>query len=188
MDAYQVTALSSMQETNLYTVTIPPMIKGLRLLGKKLEKAEAHARSKKTEWHDYEEALLNDRLVFDQFPLVRQVQSVCDSAKGLAGKLAEIEAPSHPDTEKSFAELQARIAKTIHFLESIKPEKVIGKENIRVEIRYYPGKYITGFDYATEYALPNYYFHLTTAYAIMRKDGVNLGKMDYLGGLSLKDK
>ena len=179
-----------MQETNLYTVTIPPMIKSLTALSTLFDKLSAHADTKKSEWHpaaEHEAALLNDRLVFDQFTLLKQVQLACDNAKGAGARLAEVETPVHEDNEKTVAELKARIEKTVAFLKSIKAAEIIGKEGIKVELRFVPGKHLTGFDYATEYALPNFYFHVTTAYSILRKNGVNIGKSDFIGGLPFKD-
>lgn len=174
-------------ETNLYTVTIPPMMKALGALSKILDKAAAYAESKKTVKRSFEEALLNDRLIFDQFPFAAQVRIACDNAKGGAARLAEIEIPKFEDDEKTIAELQARIEKTLAFVRSVKPEQVVGKENIKVSLPYWDGKALTGFEYATEYLIPNFSFHVVTAYAILRKSGVDLGKSDYIGGLPLKD-
>lgn len=171
-----------MHETNLYTVTIPPMIKALGSLSALLDKAEKHSEMKKADVGN----LLHDRLVFDQFPFVRQVQIACDNAKSVASKIAEIENPKHPDTEKTVPELKARIEKTISFLQTIRPEQMIGKENMKVPSQYVPGKYLTGFEHAVEYIIPNFYFHVTTAYSILRKNGVDIGKMDYLK-VPLKD-
>lgn len=176
-----------MQETNLYTAIIPSMIKSLTALKGILTKAEAHVESHKLSWMSFEEALLQDKLIFDQFSLVRQVQIACDNAKGAASRLAEVENPKHEDTEKTFAELQARIDKTIEFVNSIKPEQIIGKEAIHVTLPFQPTKYLTGFEYATEFAIPNFMFHITTAYAIIRKNGVPLGKAEFIGAISLKD-
>ncbi|MBI5457995.1 DUF1993 domain-containing protein [Candidatus Kaiserbacteria bacterium] len=173
-------------ETNLYTVTIPPMMKALGALSKILDKAAAYAESKKTPKRAFEEALMNDRLVFDQFPFAAQVRIACDNAKGGAARLAEVEIPAFEDNEKTIAELQARIEKTLAFLKTIKPEQVIGKEAIQVSLPYWDGKHTTAFEYVTEYLLPNFFFHVTTAYAILRKNGVPLGKSDYIGGLPLK--
>ncbi len=179
-----------MQETNLYTITLPVMIKSLKSLSAILDKAEAHAATRATAYRPPEEqmkALLNDRLVFDQFALVKQIQVSTDHAKNCAGRLAQIEIPIFEDNEKTVSELKERLARAITFLESIKPEQVIGKEGIQIQIPYFPGKYLTGFEYATEYALPNFYFHVTTAYSILRKNGVEIGKTDFTGGLPLKD-
>ncbi len=179
-----------MQETNLYTVTIPPMTKSLEALSKLLEKVSAHASSKQLEWHTpgmQEDALLQSRLISDQFPFVRQVQVACDNAKGVAARLSGVEIPKHEDTEKTVAELQARIGKTVEFLKTIKPDQIIGKEGVSISLPYWGGKTMTGFEYVTAYAIPNFYFHVTTAYAILRKNGVEIGKNDYIGELPLKD-
>ena len=173
-------------ETNLYTVTIPPMMKALGALSKILDKAAVYAESKKTPKRSFEEALLNDRLIFDQFPFAAQVRIACDNAKGGAARLAEIEIPKFEDDEKTIAELQARIEKTLAFLKTVKPEQVVGKEAIKVSLPYWDGKSLSGFEYATQYLMPNFYFHVVTAYAILRKNGVPLGKSDYIGGLPLK--
>ena len=172
------------QETNLYTVTIPPMMKALEALSKILDKAAAYAESKKAPKWSFEEALLNDRLIFDQFPLANQIRIACDNAKGGAARLAEVEIPAFD--EKTIAELQARIEKTLAFLKTIKPEQIIGKEGIKVSLSYWDGKSLTGFEYATQYLIPNFRFHVVTAYAILRKNGVPIGKSDYIGVLPLK--
>ena len=177
------------QETNLYTITIPPMMKTLTALSKVLDKVEKHAKSKQLDWHPkgmQEESLLQSRLISDQFPFVRQVQVACDNAKAAAARLAEIEMPKFEDNEKTVKELKARIDKTLKFLKTIKPAQIIGKEEVKVTLPYWGGKYFTGFDYVNSYLLPNFYFHVATAYSIMRTNGVSLGKMDYLGGLPLK--
>lgn len=179
-----------MQETNLYTVSIPPMIKALKALSEILGKGLAHAETKSSDWMPTEKqmtALLNDRLVFDQFPLVKQIQIATDNAKGAAARLAEIEIPKFEDNETTVEELQARIAKTLEFLESIKPEQIIGKEDLKISLPYWKDKYLTGFEYVTQYLMANFYFHVTTAYSILRKNGVNVGKSDFSGGLPLKE-
>jgi hypothetical protein len=176
-----------MQQTNLYTITIPPLVKALIALKGILEKAKAHTDTKKLSWMDFEHALLSDKLVFNQFDFARQVQITCDNAKGAAARLAEIEVPKFEDNEKTFTELVARIDKTLAFVATVKPEQIVGKEGIKITLPYWKDKYMTGFEYATEYLVPNFYFHLTTAYAILRKNGVDLGKEDYMGNLPLKD-
>ncbi|MEK7107101.1 MAG: DUF1993 domain-containing protein [Patescibacteria group bacterium] len=179
-----------MQQTNLYTITVPPMMKALEALSKIMDKAVAHAETKGTERRPgsvHIEALLNDRLIFDQFSFIKQVQVACDNAKGGAARLAEIEAPKYEDDEKTVPELKSRIKKTVAFLKTIKPKQIIGKERIKISLPYFPTKYITGFEYATEYLLPNFYFHIVTAYSILRKNGVDIGKKDYINGLPLKD-
>ena len=178
-----------MHETNLYTITLPPMMKSLKALSKVLGKLESHAKTKQLDWHPVgmqEDALLQSRLIADQFPFLRQVQVACDNAKGAAARLAEIDIPKYEDTEKTVEELKARIDKTIAFMQTIKPEQIIGKEHVKVVLPYWGGKSMDGFEYVTEYLIPNFYFHVTTAYAILRKNGVDLGKADFIGDLPLK--
>ncbi|MBI5644823.1 DUF1993 domain-containing protein [Candidatus Kaiserbacteria bacterium] len=174
-------------ETNLYTITIPPMIKALGALSALLEKAKVHADTKKTPHRSFEEALLNDRLVFDQFPFIRQVQIASDNAKNSAKRLGEVDVPTFDDTEKTVDELKMRLEKTVAFLKTVRPEDIKGKESSKVSLPYWNGKSLTGFEYATEYLIPNFYFHVTTAYSILRKNGLEIGKDDYIGGLPLKD-
>ena len=179
-----------MQETNLYSVTAPSMIKKLEALAGILDKLSTHAEGKQLEWHPkgmQEDALLQSRLISDQFPFMRQVQVACDNAKNGLARIAGIEPPKFEDTEKTAADLKARIDKTVAFLKTIKPEQLIGKENVKVTLPYWGGKSMHAFDYVTEYLIPNFYFHITTAYSILRKNGVQLGKNDYMGALALKD-
>ena len=176
-------------KTDLYTTTIPPMIKALKNLASILDKVTEAASQKGTDWMPaakFEEALLNDRLIFDQFPFVRQIQMACDNGKGGGARLAGIEPPKFEDNEKTAEELKARIEKTIAFMESIKPEDVAGHEDRQVTLPYFPQP-MSAFGYATEYLLPNFYFHVTTAYSILRKNGVGIGKMDYIGSLPFTD-
>lgn len=177
-------------ETNLYTSTVEPMMKKLSALSHLLDKVGTHAQSKQLEWHPagmQEDALLQSRLISDQFPFIRQVQIACDNAKNGIARLAEVEAPQFEDVEKTVAELKTRIEKTLAFLKTLKPEQVIGKENVKVTLAYWGGKSMSGIDYVNNYLIPNFYFHLTTAYSILRKNGVNLGKGDFMGELPLKD-
>lgn len=173
-------------ETNLYTMTVPPMRKMLANLSAILDKAAAHAASKaegRLTPEVHLDALLSQRLVFDQFDARRQIQIASDNAKNGAARLAGIEAPVFEDTEKTAAELKERLAKTIAFLDSIKPEQMVGQEDRQVTLPYWPDKPMTAFGYATEYLLPNFYFHAVTAYSILRKNGVDLGKADYIGSI-----
>ncbi len=179
-----------MQETNLYTVTIPPMMKTLTALSGILDKTSSHAEGKQLEWHPkgmQEEALLNSRLISDQFPFVRQVTVACDNAKGAAARLAGIEPPKFEDNEKTVAELKARIDKTIEFMKTVKPEQIIGQEDREITLPYWDGKKMKAFDYATNYLIPNFYFHVTTAYSILRSNGVQIGKGDYIGAMPFMD-
>ena len=176
-----------MHETNLYSVTIPQLSKTLSAFSDILDKARTHADAKKLPWMDFEHALVNDRIVFNMFDFKKQVQVACDNAKGLAARLAEVEIPKHEDTESTIEELKVRIAKTVAFLDSIKPEQIIGKEGVKITIPYFPGKSASGFEYAVQYALPNFYFHIVTAYDILRKNGVDIGKTDFTGALPFRD-
>lgn len=174
--------------TNLYSVTIPPMLKALANLDAMLSKVSAAAEAKALEWvpaSAREEALLHDRIIFDQFDLLKQVQVACDNAKGGAARLAGIEPPKFDDTEKSVAELKTRIAKTIEFVKSVSPEQIIGREEERVSLPYWPGKSMSAFDYATTYLIPNFFFHYTTAYSIIRKNGIDIGKSDFTGEIPM---
>ncbi len=177
-------------ETNLYTTTIPPMMKTLKNLSGILDKLSNHAKGKQLEWHPaglQESNLLESRLISDQFPFIKQVQVVCDSGKGGAARLAGIEAPKFEDNEKTVAELKARIDKTLDFMTTVKSDQVIGQEERKVTLPYWPDKPMTAAGYATEYLMPNFYFHAATAYSILRKNGVDLGKTDFLGALPFVD-
>lgn len=171
--------------TNLYSILYPPMIRSLTALSGALAKAEEHARARKTERLDFEGALLNDRLIFDQFPLVRQVQIATDNAKNSIKRLTGAEVPVFDDNERTFAELQDRITRTLELLRAVKPEAISASEEVRVALPYWDGKSLSGFEYATMHLLPNFYFHVTTAYDIIRKNGVRIGKADYIGELPL---
>ena len=122
------------------------------------------------------------RLAPDMFPLTRQVQIACDAAKGAAARLAGVEIPSHPDTETSFADLQARIAATIAFLETLTPEQLAGAESRSVTLKMQGTDFtFTGQTLLFNLAMPNFYFHVSTAYDILRHNGVPVGKRDLLG-------
>jgi hypothetical protein len=167
---------------SLYDITVPVYIKYLRNIDSWIEKAESHAQQKKFD----PAVLLQARLAPDQFALVQQVQTACDSAKFGASKLAGKESPSHPDTEKTVDEIRARIRTVLSYLESFRREDFAGAEQRAVAHTWMQGKHMRGSDYVGEFALPNFFFHVTTAYAILRHNGVELGKMDFLGGLSLQ--
>ncbi len=163
-----------------YEASVPVFIHGLANLAAILGKAKDHVDAKKIE----PEALLGLRLFPDMFPLTRQVQVAADLAKGPAARLANIERPVYEDTEKSFEQLHTRIEKTIAFLKTLKPEQIDGSEDreIKLTIR---GNDVAfrGKPYLLYFALPNFYFHITTTYALLRHAGVELGKMDYVGPL-----
>jgi hypothetical protein len=143
-----------------------------------LDKAEAHAVSRKID----AAALLGARLFPDMFSFSRQVQLTCDFAKFCCARLAGVEAPKHEDNEASFAELKARVAATLAFIESVKTKDIDGTEEKEVTLKI-GGKdtQMKGRDYLLLFAMPNFYFHATTAYALLRHNGVELGKRDFLG-------
>lgn len=173
-------------ETNLYTITIPPMMKSLKALSAILDKAGKHAKGKQQSWHPkglQESALLQARLISDQFEFIRQVQVACDNAKNGVARIAGVEAPKYADTEKTIKELKSRIDKTVKFLRTIKPQQMIGQEKRKISLPYAPKKMMTVFGYTTGYLIPNFYFHVTTAYDILRANGVQIGKSDYIGGM-----
>lgn len=162
----------------MYQASVPSFVRGLHNLAAILHKAAAHAEAKKIA----PEVLLNARLAPDMFPLVRQVQIVSDSAKGCAARLAGVEVPSYADTEASFAELQERIAKTVAFLHGLPPQQIDGSEERPITLKMHSREvHFSGQAYLLDFALPNFYFHLTTAYGILRHNGVEIGKADYLG-------
>jgi hypothetical protein len=163
---------------SIYDAAIPPLKRALSNLAAILKKGEEYADAKKVE----HQVLLNSRLFVDMYPLTLQVQIATDMSKGAGARLAAIEIPKYEDNETSFAELQARIAKTIAFLDSIKPEQLEGAEvrDIIITIRKTDIKF-SGQDYLLKWVLPNVYFHVTTAYNILRHNGVTLAKQDFLG-------
>ncbi len=166
----------------LYEITVPQFLKMLHNLSLIMDKASIHATNKKFEM----DVLLNARLAPDQFNFIRQVQIACDTAKLCAARLAGKEAPKHEDNEKTLPELKARIESVIGYLKTFKPEDFKGAEDRKISQPRWEGKYLTGFEYVNHHALPNIYFHITTAYSILRHNGVDIGKKDYLGELPFK--
>ncbi|MBI2120025.1 MAG: DUF1993 domain-containing protein [Parcubacteria group bacterium] len=162
-----------------YEMSVPVFIKSLGSLKGILEKAEKFAVEKKVA----ESVLLDSRLYVDMFPLVRQIQIAADGAKGTAARLAGMEPPKMDDDEKTFAELRTRLEKTVEFLETLKPEQFENSADAEIRLPYYPGKYFLGADYLPHSGLPNFFFHLTTAYGILRHLGVDIGKADYIGNV-----
>jgi hypothetical protein len=163
----------------IYEASIPPIVRTLQNLSKILDKAVAQAKAQDKDLN----ALLDARLAPDMHPFTRQIQIASDTAKGCGARLAGIEPPAMPDTETSFPELQARIAKTIDFLNGLKPEQLAGAEDREVTLKFPQGEMkFSGRDFLTGFALPNFYFHVTTAYALLRHKGIEIGKRDYLGG------
>jgi uncharacterized protein len=165
---------------NLYDVSIPVLIRGLGNLAVLIEKAAEHAAAKKID----PVVLAQVRLYPDMFPLARQVQITCDTAKGAAARLAGVEIPKHEDNEVNLADLKYRIAKTLDFLKSISAEKFSGAETRTIEIKL-PNRTLTftGLEYLNHFVLPNFYFHETVTYALLRHNGIEIGKGDYLGAI-----
>jgi hypothetical protein len=163
---------------SMYDAAITPLKRNLSNLATILKKGEAYADAKKIE----HSVMLNARLFPDMYPLARQVQIASDMSKGAAARLAGVEIPKYEDTETTFAELQARIAKTIAFIDSIQPAQMEGSESrdIVITIRKID-LHFTGQAYLLNWVNPNVYFHVTTAYNILRHNGVELGKSDFLG-------
>ncbi|RON74932.1 hypothetical protein BK675_03725 [Pseudomonas fluorescens] len=164
---------------SLYAASVPVFQQMLNALSDVLKKAEAHASAKNID----QSVFLQARLYPDMFPLVRQVQIAVDFAKGVSARLAEVDLPKYDDTETTFAELQALIAKVLAFIGEIKPEQIDGKEGIEIVTR--PGtpkeKRFSGQAYLLNYGLPQFFFHVTTTYALLRHNGVEVGKRDYMG-------
>ena len=165
---------------SIYDASIVPMTRALTNLSKIIDKAVAQAKAEDKPLAD----LLGAQLAPDMKPFPFQVQSASDAAKGAAARLAGIEAPSMPDTETTFAELSARIAKTLAFLATVTPEMLKGAEDREIVLKFPNGEFkFTGKDYVAGFALPNFFFHVTTAYALLRHKGIAIGKMDFLGGI-----
>lgn len=162
---------------DMYNASITPLKKALHNLSHILTKGEEYADAKKIE----HAVLLNARLFPDMFPLIRQIHIATDMSKGGAARLAGLDVPKYEDDETTFAELQARIAKTIAFIESIKPEQLIDsqKRAITINVRKVD-MHFTGQDYLLQWVMPNVYFHITTTYNILRHNGCELGKPDFL--------
>lgn len=164
---------------NLYDATIPIFTKYLSNLGRWLDEAAALAEAKKFDV----QVLLDARLAPDQLPLIRQIQEACDAAKFCAAKLAGKTAPSHPDTEKTLDEARARIRTCLAYLETFTRDDFVGAEDRACSHAWMQGKSMRGGDYLDHYALSNFYFHLVTAYSILRHNGVALGKTTYIGSV-----
>lgn len=166
--------------TSLYDFSVPAFTLTLTNMLNQLDKAAAHAERKKFDT----KALADARLIADMLPLTRQVQIACDNAKGPVARLAGMESPKHEDNETTFAELKARIAKTLDFIKTVKREQFVGAETREIVLQF-PSltlKFI-GQDYLTKFALPNFYFHATMAYALLRQNGVEIGKGDFMGAI-----
>lgn len=162
----------------MYQASVPCFARTLRNLTALLDKAEAHCAARKIDAG----ALTGFRLYPDMFPFTRQVQIACDTAKGAVARLAGADIPKHEDTEQTLAELKARIAKTLEFVESLPAERIDGSEEREIVLPLRSGeRRFRGLQYLLGWAYPNFYFHVTTVYAILRHNGVEIGKQDFLG-------
>lgn len=168
---------------NMYDLTVPHYV---RILGQArlwLDKAQAHAEQKKFDV----QVLLGSRLAPDQFHLTKQIQTLSDLTKNSAARLAGVELPRFEDNEVTIDEVRARIDKTVDWLKGLDRAHFEAAGERHITLFFAPGKYMRGADYLSEFALPNVYFHASMAYAILRANGVDLGKMDFLGNISLHD-
>jgi hypothetical protein len=165
---------------SMYDLLIPVLTRGLTTMSAVLDKAAAHAAAKK-----FDSAVLAQARLFpDMYPLVRQVQIACDTAKGAAARLAGIEVPRHEDTEVTLAELKARIAKTLDVVKSVTAAQLKDAESRAIEIKFPNGSWkFTGIGYLTDFVLPNFFFHVSMVYALLRKNGIEIGKSDFLGDI-----
>jgi uncharacterized protein len=162
----------------MFDTSIPYLTHYLKAFSAILKKAEAHCEAKKIDPN----VLLNFRLFPDMLAFTRQVQIACDFAKGCGARLAGVAVPSYADDEKSFADLQARIAKTLDFIGGFTKEQLKGAATCNITIKVGgQDRTMTGEEYLSGFVLPNFYFHITTAYNILRHNGVELGKGDFMG-------
>ncbi|MEH6420580.1 DUF1993 domain-containing protein [Pseudomonas sp. CGJS7] len=164
---------------SMYSASVPVIKQMLGSLSEILARTEAHAAERKID----ADAYLQARLFPDMFPLLRQVQIACDFAKGVSARLADVDVPVYDDSERSFAELQALIAKTLAFVDGLEPALFEGAQDREIVLR--PGtpkeRRFAGGDYLIHYGLPQFFFHVTTTYAILRGNGVEIGKRDFMG-------
>jgi len=169
---------------SMSTASIPVFEVGLNALLAILNKAEAHTETKKID----PAALLNTRLFPDMFAFTRQVQVACDQAKNGGARLAGAEPPRFEDNEKTLAELKARVAKTVAYVKTLDASKIDASADREITFPLGPNNkgHMKGADYLNHFVLPNFYFHLTTAYDILRHSGVEIGKLDFLGAIPMK--
>jgi hypothetical protein len=176
-------ALATLRTMNLYDATVPIFTKMLQGLEHWIVKAIAHAEARKFD----PEVYVHSRLAPDQYAFVQQVQAACDTAKMTVAKMTGKEWPSHPDTEKTLDEVRARIRTCLAYLETFSREEFVGSEDRRCSHTWMGGKAMRGGDYLDHFALPNFHFHVTLAYEILRHNGVAIGKTDFLVTLPLID-
>lgn len=163
---------------SMYQASVPRFVNILGNLSNILDKAQAHIDTRKLD----DATLTTYRLFPDMLPMARQVQIACDTAKGVVARLAGVEIPVHEDNEKTLAELKARIAKTIVFVQSVTPEQIDGTEDKDIVIKRGDKEtHYEGMQFLLGHAIPNFYFHVTTTYNILRHNGIEIGKRDYIG-------
>lgn len=163
----------------MHSASVPMFVRMLTNLSRFIDKAEAHAAAKKFDPAVY----LAARLAPDMLPFTRQVQIACDTAKFCVARLGGVDAPKHEDNEASLGDLKARISKTLTFIQSVPAEQITGTEDKDIHVPRRDGVMVMkGEAYLKHFATPNFYFHVTTAYALLRHYGVELGKADFLGG------
>ncbi len=168
-----------MTQQSMYQASVPVLVRMLGNLRGLLDKAEAHATE-----HKYDpQVLLTTRLYPDMYPLIRQVQIVCDNAKGCVARLSGQEPPKHEDNEVTITDLRARIDKVLVLVKTFTPAHIDGSEGKAIELKFGPTYTLnfTGLDYLNQFVLGNVYFHISMVYAILRGSGVPIGKMDFLG-------
>lgn len=165
-----------------YELTVSTFIQALTNLQQLLIKGQKLAEDKKIS----EAALLGSRIAPDMFPLIKQVQIATDNAKGAAARLSGVDIPVLEDNETTIADLCTRIDRTVAFLRSLSPEKFIDADTRKITLGYFPNQHFIASNYLTQYALPNFFFHITTAYAILRMLGLEIGKGDFLGTMKLE--
>ena len=167
-----------MPAISMYNASIPAFIKMLNNLDAILDKASTWAQAKKID----EKYLMTSRIAPDMLPFTKQIQIATDIVKGCAARLAGADVPKYEDNESSFVELKARVSKTIAFLETFTAQQIDGSEDKSIELKFGPNSFhFKGLDYLLTFANPNLYFHVTTAYAILRHNGLEIGKKDFLG-------
>ena len=163
---------------SMYQASIPVFVHQLENLSKILDKASAHAESKKID----PSVFITARLAPDMYPLSRQVQIASDVVKGCAARLSGIEVPSYKDDETTFSDLKVSIAITINFLKSVNAAQIDGSEERTITLKMHDKEtHFAGQPYLLYFVLPNFYFHISMAYAILRHNGVEIGKMDFIG-------
>ncbi len=178
---------------SLYNASVPQLVKMLGNLERWLDKAAEHTSAEDGAGSvppgrvDIG-TLLAARLAPDQYPLARQVQAACDAAKFAAAYLTGQKAPTHPDTETTMAQLRERVGTCLRYLESVPADDYAGADDRKVAPPWLQGKWMKGSDFLVQVAAPNFYFHATTAYAILRHNGVDVGKLAYLGSMPIHDQ